>query len=108
MSKKWYSIGYSDAEKILKTNAACGLSHKAARSRIRKEGKNEKEAGKERDLDTEKKFILTTLICTSCKRGIYVLLSAIWKNAGRMILSFLCLALLLRVLGKTIVKQKRT
>ena len=41
MSKKWYSIGYSDAEKILKTNAACGLSHKAARSRIRKEGKND-------------------------------------------------------------------
>lgn len=41
MSKKWYSIGISDIEKILKTNAACGLSHKAARSRIKKDGKND-------------------------------------------------------------------
>ena len=41
MSKKWYSVGISDTEEILKTNAACGLSHKAARSRVRKDGKND-------------------------------------------------------------------
>ena len=41
MSKKWYSVGISDTEEILKTNAACGLSLKAARSRVRKDGKND-------------------------------------------------------------------
>ena len=50
MSKTWYSIGSSDAEKILKTNAACGLSHKAARSRIKKEGRNDFFYTKEKSL----------------------------------------------------------
>lgn len=35
------------------------------------------------------------------------MLSATWKNAGRITLSFICLALLFRVSGKTLVKQNR-
>ncbi len=40
MKEKWYSINIEDAEKILKTNAASGLSRKAARSRVAKSGGN--------------------------------------------------------------------
>ncbi len=40
MNGKWYSIGIEEAEKILKTNAALGLSRKAARSRAGKNGGN--------------------------------------------------------------------
>ncbi len=38
MNEKWFSISVSDIEKKLKTNAASGLSPKAARSRYRKNG----------------------------------------------------------------------
>ena len=40
MNGKWYSLGIQDVEKILKTNAASGLTRKAARSRARKTGGN--------------------------------------------------------------------
>lgn len=40
MNGKWYSLGINDVEKILKTNAASGLTRKAARSRARKSGGN--------------------------------------------------------------------
>ena len=38
---KWYSLSVSETEKILGTNAASGLTRKAARSRIRKSGEND-------------------------------------------------------------------
>lgn len=41
MNEKWFSLEISDVEKKLKTNAALGLTRKAARSRARKEGINE-------------------------------------------------------------------
>ncbi len=40
MNYKWYSLTLEEIEKILRTNAALGLSRKAARSRIRKTGGN--------------------------------------------------------------------
>ena len=40
MNGKWYSLDVCDVEKILKTNAASGLTRKAARSRARKSGGN--------------------------------------------------------------------
>ncbi len=40
MNEKWFSLEISEIEKKLKTNAACGLTRKAARSRLRKEGRN--------------------------------------------------------------------
>ncbi len=40
MNGKWYSIGIEETEKILRTNAASGLSRKAARSRAAKCGGN--------------------------------------------------------------------
>ena len=39
MNEKWFSLSVADIEKKLKTNAALGLNHKAARSRF--SGKNE-------------------------------------------------------------------
>ena len=41
MNEKWFSLEIGEIENKLKTNAASGLSRKAARSRFRKEGKNE-------------------------------------------------------------------
>ena len=38
---KWYSLSVSETEKILGTNAASGLTRKAARSRVRKNGEND-------------------------------------------------------------------
>ncbi|MBE6596143.1 MAG: hypothetical protein E7641_00590 [Ruminococcaceae bacterium] len=38
MNEKWFSLSISDIEKKLKTNAASGLSPKAARSRYKKRG----------------------------------------------------------------------
>ena len=40
MNYKWYSLTPEEIEKILRTNAALGLSRKAARSRVRKTGGN--------------------------------------------------------------------
>ena len=40
MNEKWFSLEIEEIEKKLNTNAASGLSRKAARSRLRKEGKN--------------------------------------------------------------------
>ncbi len=40
MNGKWYSIGIEEAEKILKTNAASGLTRRAARSRAARSGGN--------------------------------------------------------------------
>ncbi len=41
MNEKWFSLEIGEIENKLKTNAASGLSRKAARSRFRKEGKND-------------------------------------------------------------------
>ncbi len=38
MNEKWFSLSISDVEKKLKTNAASGISPKAARSRYKKKG----------------------------------------------------------------------
>ncbi len=40
MNEKWFSLEISEIEQKLKTNAALGLSRKAARSRLKKDGKN--------------------------------------------------------------------
>ncbi len=40
MNYKWYSLTLEEIEKILRTNAALGLSRKAAHSRVRKTGGN--------------------------------------------------------------------
>jgi len=41
MNHKWYSLNVDETEKILETNAASGLSRKAARSRVIKSGGND-------------------------------------------------------------------
>lgn len=41
MNHKWYSLSLNEIEKILGTNAASGLSRKAARSRVLKNGGND-------------------------------------------------------------------
>ena len=40
MNEKWFLLDIAEIEQKLKTNAACGISRKAARSRLRKEGQN--------------------------------------------------------------------